>query len=288
VKELAVRFGKDHSLVGILTDNGKPILAQSDDVRGVLLLGAGYVHRVGPNRIYVKIARQLAAKGFVVLRFDFSGIGDSGARRDKLPAIESVVDEARQALDYVEGVNSINQFCVMGLCTGATAVAQISMADTRIRKAILINPQLPRTNQGDLLQEVNYYQKQAFFNPRSWLRLFLMKSNYRDISRMIWFEIKSKIHSTSFSSQESTEMIAALKMFFKSMRHRQVELLIISSGNDIGEDYYRRLVPTEYRSLKKSGLLSTRNIMRADHAITSLACQEELIKVVLKWMLKTN
>src|SRR5215472_19382863 len=78
--EEAVQFGSLRSLAGIVSSTSE----KNEDKPGVILLNPGIVHRVGPGRIYVKIARALAAKGFVVLRFDFSGIGDSAARHDSL------------------------------------------------------------------------------------------------------------------------------------------------------------------------------------------------------------
>ena len=70
--EEVTRFGSNGSLVGILS---RP-MRSNRNLPAILLLNAGLVHRVGPNRIYVRLARHFAALGFSVLRFDFSGIGD--------------------------------------------------------------------------------------------------------------------------------------------------------------------------------------------------------------------
>ncbi|MGH7928173.1 MAG: alpha/beta hydrolase, partial [Candidatus Binatia bacterium] len=75
MREEALLLGKTRSLVGILTD--PPEAKRSTRLPGIILLNAGIIHRVGPNRMHVKIARTLAPMGFVVVRFDFSGIGDS-------------------------------------------------------------------------------------------------------------------------------------------------------------------------------------------------------------------
>jgi hypothetical protein len=72
MNEEAVLIGG--SLVGILS---RPPAGVDPAMPGVLLLNAGRIHRVGPNRLYVAIARRLAAMGFAVCRFDLSGIGDS-------------------------------------------------------------------------------------------------------------------------------------------------------------------------------------------------------------------
>src|SRR5689334_20064244 len=69
--ENAIVFGGDVRLVGIVTT---PAETRADRT-GVILLNAGVVHRVGPNRLYVTLARRLAQAGLTVLRFDHSGIG---------------------------------------------------------------------------------------------------------------------------------------------------------------------------------------------------------------------
>jgi hypothetical protein len=94
VKESAAVFGRDRSLIGVLSERGTTGLNE-DSKTGVLLLSSGLDHHVGPNRVYVKLARRLADNGMPVFRFGFSGIGDSGPRKDKLPAAESVIDETR-------------------------------------------------------------------------------------------------------------------------------------------------------------------------------------------------
>jgi pimeloyl-ACP methyl ester carboxylesterase len=154
VKEHAVLLGKDQSLVGILTENGDATTHEQDGPTGVLLLNAGLIHRIGPNRIYVKMARLLASMGFVVFRFDFSGIGDSGPRRDKLPIVESMTDEMRQALNYLEEFRGIKQFVCVGLCDGAGAATQILAVDQRVKKAVLINPPVPRSQEREGLNEL--------------------------------------------------------------------------------------------------------------------------------------
>ncbi len=75
MKEEALRFGPNGSLIGIVTDPSEE--ERGKNLPAFLLLNAGHLHRVGPNRHYVSIARKLSAMGFTVLRFDFSGIGDS-------------------------------------------------------------------------------------------------------------------------------------------------------------------------------------------------------------------
>ncbi len=73
-------FGESRNLVGVITQPGD---GPAPDFAFVLL-NAGVIHHVGPNRINVKLARRLADSGFTVMRFDLSGIGDSRASQSTL------------------------------------------------------------------------------------------------------------------------------------------------------------------------------------------------------------
>ena len=75
MKEKAYRFGKDDCLTGIVAapDN----YPKTDIKPAVVLLNAGILHRVGPYRLHVDLARKLVSMNFTVLRFDLSGMPTS-------------------------------------------------------------------------------------------------------------------------------------------------------------------------------------------------------------------
>lgn len=287
MKEYALLIGKDRSLVGILTENEDANVSEKNDLTGVLLLNAGLIHHIGPNRIYVKIARMLASMGFVVMRFDFSGIGDSGPRKDKLPATESTIDEVRQAMDYLEQFKNIKQFICIGLCDGATAAGQISAVDYRVKKVILIDPPVPANRQTELMAYSSYYSKHALFNPRSWLKLFSMRSSYRAIFGAVWMEIEAKLKINHVLGGKISEVTNELSNFFRTLRIRGVKVLMIyseTSAGEIGERYFLKIVKEEYRMMRDSGLLTTEKLSRTDHLVTPLASQEKLLNMISRWV----
>ena len=93
-RESPLAFGRSHRLFGLLTE---PVDGASGPT--VIMLNAGLIHRIGPRRIHVHLARRLAASGLRVLRVDLSGIGDSEARKDGLSAVDGLQDDVRQAMD---------------------------------------------------------------------------------------------------------------------------------------------------------------------------------------------
>jgi pimeloyl-ACP methyl ester carboxylesterase len=282
MKEYAVLFSKDRSLVGILNETLTAVVPGKNSLAGVLLLNAGLIHHIGPNRIYVKMARWLADLGFVVLRFDLSGIGDSGVRKDKMPFAESVIDEVRQAMDYLEQFKGIKQFFFIGLCSGATAAAQISHADHRVKKVVLISPELPKSIQIELMSHFSYYKR--LFDWRSWLRFFSLRSNYREILQITNTMVIRKIRPINLENSELSEFTTKTVKLFQSLLTRGVKTLIVFSEDDIGEYYFRVVIQDKYPSMKDSGLLRTEVLLGADHLITPLTCQENLLNMISNWL----
>ena len=73
----------------------------------IVIFNAGAVHRVGPNRMTVTLARRLAAMGLPSLRFDLEGLGDSVLRE---PGRENHPYPATAVADVVGGWEAIGRF----------------------------------------------------------------------------------------------------------------------------------------------------------------------------------
>jgi alpha/beta superfamily hydrolase len=110
--------------------------------RGVILLNAGAVGHIGPNRLYVELARTLAARGDHVLRVDLSGIGDSEPRPG---GVENTVYSDHALGDVAacvawmrrEGARTV---AVAGLCSGAYHALKAAIAGQPIDTVVAINP----------------------------------------------------------------------------------------------------------------------------------------------------
>ncbi len=283
MQEHAIAFGRDRSLVGIIAANGTREVSGKGNLTGVVLLTAGLDHHVGPNRIYVKLARRLAEMGGVVLRFGFSGTGDSGPRRDKLPVSQSVIDETQQAMDYLERLMGIKRFILIGLCSGAVPAFRVAVADSRVRGAVLLNPQTP-ADPTELLVEYNYYWRHALFNLRSWMRLFLLRSNYLSVWKAVGDQVRGRLRPNWVRSCEPPEVIDEITKSFQLFQERGVRLLILSSHDELGEMYISQVFRKEYKAMKASGLLTTKMVSGAHHTLRPLVCQEELLGFVSEWV----
>lgn len=141
MKEQALRLGSEDHLVGVLTHPGlSPLDAVEPAAFAVIFLNAGVLHRVGPHRLHVKLARQLAARGVTSLRLDLSGIGDSHPVPGALSFRESAVVDTRSAMDRLSADTGARRFILFGLCSGADNALATAAVDARVVGLVLVDP----------------------------------------------------------------------------------------------------------------------------------------------------
>ena len=136
--ETTFAFGPDGGLIGTLSlptnHSGR---WDSGATLGMVLFNAGVVHRVGPHRINVKLARALARRGIPTLRFDLQGNGDSLGADGHLDYKEQVVADLRAALDALQAASGVQGFALLGFCSGALPCTWAAQHDTRVRHIVL-------------------------------------------------------------------------------------------------------------------------------------------------------
>jgi pimeloyl-ACP methyl ester carboxylesterase len=165
-RERIVRFGPGDGLAGILSLPPAPLPGAPH----VVLINAGVVHRVGPNRLYVDIARRLAASGATVLRFDLSGLGDSEVVSPGATAAEAAVKDIQAALDYLQHSRQAQHFIVGGLCAGADYSMMAAFVEPRIQGTILIDPSVERTARSRLI-----HMSRRLAQPDTWAEILRLK-----------------------------------------------------------------------------------------------------------------
>jgi hypothetical protein len=136
MRERVCTFGSHAGLAGVLCD---PERQGGGLGPAVLLFNAGLDHHVGPHRLNVELARDLAARGVASLRFDLSGLGDSEARRDLRGDDERAVLDVTEAMDFLEQSRGANRFVVVALCSGVDPAHAVAVRDDRVGAAVLID-----------------------------------------------------------------------------------------------------------------------------------------------------
>nr|WP_211338207.1 alpha/beta fold hydrolase [Brevibacillus gelatini] len=97
--------------------------------------------RVGVNRLFVKAARELAAHGFGVLRFDYGGCGESDGDYGA-GGLDVLLKQTRDVLDYVAGLEHVDQerITLIGHSLGGAVSVLTASQDKRIHSLALWAP----------------------------------------------------------------------------------------------------------------------------------------------------
>lgn len=94
--------------------------------------------RIGADRIFVKAARELAADGYMVIRFDYVGCGESSGNYGS-EDMESMIAQTRAVLDY--GISSADvdpqRVTLIGHSLGGAVALLTGVRDRRIKNLVL-------------------------------------------------------------------------------------------------------------------------------------------------------
>ena len=122
------------------------VLAEPDRKRDAVcavLLNAGAIRRIGPNRMWVELARRLAAQGVPTFRLDFAGIGDAegnGRFADVASLYQTeFAGQISAALDVLQRRLGAQRFVLTGLCSGGYWAFQGALQDPRVVASASIN-----------------------------------------------------------------------------------------------------------------------------------------------------
>lgn len=150
MKESSCQFGEYRQLAGILTAPDEPAPRAA-----LVLVSAGLSPKFGPFRLYAELARRLSREGFLTLRLDLGGIGDSRQDYASYPLEKRTRLEIEAALDYLSVRYELNGIVLGGLCSGAEDAFRSAELDTRVTGVVMIDPFAYRTS-GWLWRHVLY------------------------------------------------------------------------------------------------------------------------------------
>jgi len=282
-------FGAPGALVGIITSPDPSDAAKYGTTgAGVVLLNAGVVHRAGPHRLYVNLARKLARNGVHVLRFDHSGIGDSPRRRDDLPFGKSAVEETRGAIDLLEKEHGCSRFVVIGLCSGTLSAFRTACVDERITGLVLLTALLedPADVDDAVVQQAldrrtaRSYMKEKALHSGSWRRLLTGKVSPKKIARVLGRTLLGDTGALPTASPGTVELGRELA----ALLDRGVSLLFIYGEPTTVLEYFRMTLEPLVPELRKRGHLDVHVLKRSDHTFTLIHDQQTVLTTIDEWL----
>jgi pimeloyl-ACP methyl ester carboxylesterase len=277
VKERPVVFGPNGSLVGIIAENAT---SGSPGPRiACIFINAGLVHRVGPNRLYVRLSRMVASLGFPTLRFDLSNRGDSDVRQDGLPFIEGSVVDIGAAMDLLQKAVGAEKFVLMGICSGAVNSLHVATLDERVIGAIAID--------GPAYQTAGYYLRwycARILSPRVWGNAVTGRTPLRRLTgparridpRGAEDEFRHAYSELSVPSKEESERV------MHQVLDRGAKLLFIYTGSWPIYNYEHQFRDA-FPAVMKRGGVRVVYAPDADHTFSRLHHQQRLLDIVKDW-----
>ncbi|HVJ53064.1 MAG TPA: alpha/beta fold hydrolase [Aliidongia sp.] len=279
ISEQAILLGKQLSLVGILT---RAVTPAPTDGPVIVILNTGIIHRVGHHRMFVTMSRSLAQAGYTVLRFDFSGIGDSDPRADDLPPLESCLADLKEVLDWLEKEKLASKIILVGLCSGADHAVLYGHTDPRIAGLVLMDPSIPATARYYL-----HYLASRLMQLRNWISVLAGRS----LIVKMWIE--HLVHSV-LPGQKSKEITLQnlrfhnyLEQCYQNSVARGIKMLAIFTADSTRQTYQTQMIDA-FPSVSFGDQLALEFFSGSDHTFSHEADRSRLIQLVQGWIESIN
>lgn len=263
MKEDVLSFG-DRQLVGILAMPDEP-----DPRRpAVLIPNTGIEHRVGPNRLHVRLARAFARSGYISLRLDLSGMGDSPSD----PHGDATRD-LRQAMDELQRQGCGGRFAAVGLCSGAHDVHNLALADRRLVAAAFLDGYAYRTPRFFAI-----YLQQRLADPQRLLRFLDRRIGGGNAARVDTGDLDY------FRQPERARMRADLA----ALTARGVALCFVYTGQMQYVYNYAAQLTDAFPELKRYAAFELHHMADSDHTFSTPQMSADLKKRLLRWLQRSQ
>lgn len=278
MNEVVLSIGTRDALVGVYT---APACETHVDAPTVILLNAGVVHRSGPFRLHVEVARRLASLGYPSFRFDLACLGDSAPRSQGLTEQEGAERDVRRVMDFLESRHSCRRFVLFGLCSGADNSHAVALKDERVAGLIALD--------GFAYPTIGFYlRRYARFahNPRHVYRSGLAKLQRLLAGRAAANlpqetaddeEMEVRIFEREFSPRDQVERE------IESLTDRGLQALYTYSGGYTYYNYTGQFFDN-FPRLRGSRQIDVAYFPNADHTFLLLEDRQRLIDRVEGWM----
>lgn len=273
----------------------------------VLLLSPGIKGRVGPHRLYLKIAAGLVPLGFHVLRFDFRGLGDSEGELVEHELVDvynqvhggRYVNDTIDALNWFQVTSDIGRFVGSGLCGGSITALMAAEIDRRIE--CILGVGLPTILEGGPENWARYVSSaqasalrtgylRKLADPKSLLRFLTGKSSYSAIVRVFRLLISDhpggtepREHEASSTPDSTNPRFASA---FLAMLESNRPMMLVFSENDrlrlqFADHFEQRHAA---RLQAKRHLYDVQVIPNANHVLSDQESVHELVRIAGSWL----
>jgi pimeloyl-ACP methyl ester carboxylesterase len=253
----------------------------------LILLTGRAVRHIGPNRIWVRFAREVAARGFASLRLDGRSVGDSeGEGNGLMPNAEyyqeHIYDDIERVMELGTAAGA-GQFLMTGICSGATASYQVAWRRPDVRAIVLLNPlQLRHDPEDDERAKVDLakrwsFRKELWTDPQAYVRAFKGEFPLRQVLKVLFLRARGLL---SLRGRPRADEPSYVVTGFHSLARKPVEIDIFLSGADeIAVGFLERHFGVGLVGFDREHLRVHR-VPGADHTIRPLFAQERFFDLL--------
>jgi hypothetical protein len=212
------------------------------------------------------------------LRFDHAAMGDSDPRPGGGDDTERLQADMSEAMAWLAKERGIEQFVVVGLCSGVTGAHNVAVADPRVKGAVFIDGYTFPTRGFHLRNRLTRY-----LAPQRWIRYAR-----RRITRM------REGAQTGIDEPESTSLLYTrgkishdqFRADIRRMSERDARLLFIYTGTVTHNfNHSGQLYGMIGRDVSRKNIEVDR-FAKADHLFSSLAERKRLIERICAWIVE--
>ena len=289
-------YDTENKLIGILSyhsdlnnDKSKPL---------IVLTNSGSVHRVGPNRVYVQLARSLASEGYPVLRFDLSNLGDSvlgKPENENNPYSEYAMHDIAIILELMEKEYGFNSFIISGICSGAHNAFHAGLIMPKshnIKETIIINPLRFYSDGFENKKSMPTYQverdsqqyNESLYSLEKWKKLLSGKVDLIYLSSFIYQKTLKTLTSNIQASAEKIGIYSGSRLTkdLKKYVHNNIKISFFIASKDPGKKLLMNESRIVVNTMIKSNQMDIYEVPNADHTFSSLNCRKEFVRLYVE------
>ena len=175
----------EEQMFGILT---RPALPAPEVDTCLVFLPAMAERCIGPNRLWVELARRHAARGIPSLRVDLLAVGDSDGDPAVMHSYRTVFDAARIAqirrvLDVLQERGLGDRFTLVGLCSGGYWALNAAWVDDRVRDLIVLNPAVSAAGHAFIMRDAASRPLRKLLRTATWGQILRREVSLRGGAR---------------------------------------------------------------------------------------------------------
>lgn len=264
--------------------------------RGVLaIVAGGPQYRGGVGRLQVKLARELAAAGTPVMRFDYRGLGDSeGAFR----GFTDVEADLRAALAHFRSlVPDMQEVVLWGGCDAASAILINAWKFPEVTGIMVGNPWMDNEDAGNAVTVKHHYSRRIR-EKEFWLKVLRLEFNplpaLATVARLVITRLKQKLtpsrpQPATVATQDDPSAPPVARMRAGLARFKG-DMLLLMSGQSLVSAEFDEVVATDagwQQAMRAPRQVTRHDLPDADQTYSTLAARNQVIALARAWLLDT-